>query len=81
MALAQHINIKNAKKVNDYLLWKILKFGTALLKQLWWHTKAYTTVFGIMFLTFASIVFLCIHYLSGRKLNHVFPNETIVDQK
>ncbi|MCL6753217.1 hypothetical protein KBT16_20505 [Nostoc sp. CCCryo 231-06] len=67
MALAQHINIQDAKKVNDYFLWKILLLGTDFLKQLWWHTKAYTTVLGIMLLTFASLEFLYIHYLSGKK--------------
>ncbi|MBD6617763.1 hypothetical protein FNW02_18495 [Komarekiella sp. 'clone 1'] len=78
MALAQHINIQDTKKVNNYLLWKILQLATTLLKQLWWHTKAYTTVCGIMLLTFVSIVFLYIHYLSRRNLTHFFDNETIV---
>ncbi len=81
MALAQHINIQDAKKVNNYFLLKILQLGTDLLKQLWWHTKAYTTVFGIMLLTFASLVFLYIHYLSGKKLTQFFQNETVVEQK
>ncbi len=81
MALAQHINIQDVKKVNNYFLWKILKIGTALLKQLWWHTKAYTTVFGIMLLTFASLGFLYIHYLSGKKLTKFFQHRAVVEQK
>ncbi|MFS0518695.1 hypothetical protein ACEYW6_28915 [Nostoc sp. UIC 10607] len=81
MALAQHINIQDAKKVNDYFLWKILLLGTDLLKQLWWHTKAYTTVLGVMLLTFASLGFVYIHYLSGKNLSRFFQHETVVEQK
>lgn len=81
MALAQHINIQDAKKVNDYFLWKILLLGTDLLKQLWWHTKAYTTVLGIMLLTFASLGFLYIHYLSGKKISRFIQHETVVEKK
>ncbi|MCC5632125.1 hypothetical protein LC613_31140 [Nostoc sphaeroides CHAB 2801] len=72
MALAQHINIQDAKKVNHYFLWKILLLGTDFLKQLWWHTKAYTTVLGIMLLTFASLGFVYMHYLSGKKSLDLF---------
>ncbi len=83
MALAQHINIniQDAKKVNGYFLWKILLVGTDLLKQLWWHTKAYITVLGIMLLTFASLGFLYIHYLSGKKLTRLIQHENVVEQK
>ncbi|MBD2565185.1 MULTISPECIES: hypothetical protein [Nostoc] len=81
MALAQHINIQDAKKVNDYFLWKILLLSTDLLKQLWWHTKAYITVLGIMLLTFASLGFVYIHYLSGKSLSRFFQHETVIEQK
>lgn len=83
MALAQHINIniQDAKKVNGYFLWKILLLGTDFLKQLWWQTKAYITVLGIMLLTFASLGFLYIHYLSGKKLSRFFQHETVIKQK
>ncbi|MFW9260702.1 hypothetical protein [Nostoc sp. CALU 546] len=81
MALAQHINIQDAKKVNDYFLWKILLLGIDFLKQLWWHTKAYTTVLGIMSLTFASLGFLYIHYLSGKNLSRFIQHKTVLEQK
>ncbi|MBD2535835.1 hypothetical protein H6G97_43400 [Nostoc flagelliforme FACHB-838] len=81
MALAQHINIQDAKKVNDYFLRKILLLGTDLLKQLWWHTKAYTTVLGIMLLTFASLGFLYIHYIFGKEISRLIQHETVVEQK
>jgi hypothetical protein len=80
MTLAQYINIQDPKKVNDHFLWKILKLGTALLKRLQWHTKTYTTVFGIMLLTAASIIFVYIHW-SAKKLTQVFQDETVVEQK
>jgi hypothetical protein len=79
MTLAQHINIPEAKIVNSNLLRKTSQVVTALFKRLWWHTKAYTTVFGIMLLTFASLVFLYIHW-SGGKLTLIFQNKTVVEQ-
>ncbi|BAY07475.1 hypothetical protein [Calothrix sp. NIES-2098] len=82
MALAQHINIEdiqNSQKVNHNLLWKIIQLGTALIERLRWHTKAYTTVFGIMLLTFASLGFLYIHW-SGKKLIQAFQHRTVIEQ-
>ncbi|MFB2768423.1 hypothetical protein ACE1AT_03910 [Pelatocladus sp. BLCC-F211] len=76
MTLVQTIH--KTKKVNDHHLWKLAKQGAALLTGLWWHTKAYTTVFGIMLLTFASLGFLYIHW-SGRKLTQIFKHNTVVE--
>ncbi|MBH8551410.1 hypothetical protein I8751_03245 [Nostocaceae cyanobacterium CENA357] len=75
MALAQHISIQNAKRVNHHLLQKTSQTGTALLKLLWWHLKAYTTVFRIMLLTFASLGFLYFHW-SRRQLIQLFQHRT-----
>lgn len=76
MALAQHINIQNTQKVDDRFLRKILKLSTAVLKRLWWHTQAYTTVFGMMLLTVASLAFIYIHW-SGKKSILVVKHEVI----
>ncbi|MDZ8055443.1 MAG: hypothetical protein RMX68_025295 [Aulosira sp. ZfuVER01] len=83
MALAQDINVEDiqvSQPVDRYFWGKISQISTALIKRLWWHTKAYTTVFGIMLLTFSSLVFLYIHW-SGKKLTQVFPNRTVIEQK
>jgi hypothetical protein len=80
MALAQDISIDNNKRVNHHFLSKISQIIPALFNRLLWHTKAYTTVFGILFLTLASLVFLYIHW-SSKKLTPVFQDETVVEQE
>ncbi|BAY27576.1 hypothetical protein NIES2100_74010 [Calothrix sp. NIES-2100] len=80
MTLAPHISIESDKSVNHHFLWKIYQIVTALCKRLWWHTKAYTTVFGIMSMAFASLGFLYIQW-SGKKLTQSLQNETVVEQK
>ncbi len=78
MTLAQ--TITKTKKNDDHDLWKLPKQSAALLIRLWWHTKAYTTVLGIMLLTFASLGFLYIHW-SGRKLTQIFKHNTVVESE
>ena len=80
MTLAQHISIQSDKSVNNHFLGKIYQIVTALCKQLWCHTKAYTTVFSIMSLAFASLGFLYIHW-SGKKLTQFLEPENVVEQK
>jgi len=65
MAIAQHIKIHPQKRIHRSQQWKFLESSTAAIHRLWWHTKAYATVLGIMLLTFASLGFLYIHW-SGR---------------
>lgn len=82
MALAQDINIQDiqdSQQVNRHFWWKLSQLSTASIKRLRWHAKAYTTVFGIMLLTFASLVFLYIHW-SGKKLTQVFQHRTVIEQ-
>ncbi|MFQ4141298.1 hypothetical protein [Chlorogloeopsis sp. ULAP02] len=78
MTLAQTIH--KVERVNDYELWKLPKQGAALFTRLWWHTKGYKTIFGIMLLTFASLGFLYIHWL-GRKVRQVSKHHTVVEQE
>ncbi|ALF56105.1 hypothetical protein ACX27_29855 [Nostoc piscinale CENA21] len=80
MALAQHISINQTKRVDHHFSSKIAQIIPALFNRLLWHTKAYTTVFGILFLTLASLVFLCINW-SGKKLTQVFQYKTVVEQE
>ncbi|GAX44677.1 hypothetical protein NIES4075_56960 [Tolypothrix sp. NIES-4075] len=67
MAIAQHIKTRPQKRIHQSQQWKFLEKSTATIHRLWWHTKAYATVLGIMLLTFASLGFLYIHS-SGRTL-------------
>ena len=67
MAIAQHIKIHPQKRIHQSQQWKFLGSSAAAIHRLWWHTKAYATVLGIMLLTFASLGFLYIHS-SGRTL-------------
>ena len=67
---ARHINIHPQERIHP-LRWKYLQFPTAAIQRLWWHTKAYGTVLGIMLLAFASLGFLYIHW-SGRILIAIF---------
>ncbi|HEY9750635.1 MAG TPA: hypothetical protein V6C63_18280 [Allocoleopsis sp.] len=36
----------------------------AILKRLWWHTKGYGTVLGVMVLIGGSLIFLNLHWLT-----------------
>lgn len=67
MAIAQHIKIHPQKRIHPLQQWKFLESSAAAIHRLWWHSKAYATVLGIMLLTFASLGFLYIHS-SGRTL-------------
>lgn len=80
MILAQNISFQNNKNVKSHFLIQGLQLGTYILKRLSWHLKAYTTVLGIMLLTFASLGFLYIHY-SGRKLTQVFQKTSVLSQE
>lgn len=44
--------------------------------RLWWHTKAYGTVLGVMLLTLASLIYLYIHW-SCRKLLSVLKSNIL----
>ncbi len=70
-AIARHINIHPQERIHPHQTWKYLQVTTATIQRLWWHTKAYGTVLGIMLLAFASLGFLYIHW-SGRKFIAIF---------
>ncbi|MBG1269746.1 hypothetical protein [Nostoc sp. WHI] len=48
----------------------------AQLKRLWWHTKAYKTILGVMLLTLVSLIFLSMHW-SYRRLFAVLSHRAI----
>lgn len=79
MALAQNITITDNQTVNRPLFSKKPLLITALLQRLWWHTKGYTTVLGMMVLTFGSLGFLYI-YLFAQKLTQISQHRPIVEK-
>jgi len=80
MTLAQDISIQNNKKITSHFLLQVSQLGRFVLKRLWWHINAYTTVLGMMLLIFASLGFLYIHS-SGRKLTQIFQNNPVLEQE
>ncbi|QSJ15856.1 hypothetical protein JYQ62_29290 [Nostoc sp. UHCC 0702] len=61
------VSIEDFEKINQGLLWMPVQMVTAVVKRIWWHTKGYSTIVGIMLLTLVSMIFLVIHW-SGRNL-------------
>ncbi|MBC1213457.1 hypothetical protein GNE08_04390 [Trichormus variabilis ARAD] len=80
MALAQHISIQDDTRVNLSFSSKISQTVITLYGRLWWHTKAYTTVFGMIFLVLASLGFLSIYWF-GKKLTQGLQPGTVAEQK
>lgn len=80
MVLARSIKVQREKTENHDFLSQISQTFIALCQRLWWHTKGYTTVFGIMSLTLASLGFLYIHWTT-KKLTQVLEQETVVEQE
>ncbi len=79
MALAQNISIPDNQTVNRPLFSKKPLAIAALLQRLWWHTKGYTTVLGMMMLTFGSLGFLYI-YVSAKKLTQLSQHHPVVEK-
>lgn len=55
-------SIEDLEKFNQKLLWMPVQKITAVVKRIWWHTKGYGVILGIMLLTLVSIIFLIIHW-------------------
>jgi hypothetical protein len=70
-AIAQHINIHPQERIHPHQPSKYLQIGIIATQRLWWHTKAYGTVLGIILLIFASLGYVYIHW-SGRIFLAIF---------
>jgi len=55
------ISLDNSQSIYQ-VLWQPVRLSTAFFRRLWWHTQGYGTIFGIMFLTLMSLIFLSIHW-------------------
>ncbi|MFN6481986.1 MULTISPECIES: hypothetical protein [unclassified Nostoc] len=57
------ITIHDSESVDIASLWKLVRLGA---DGFWWHTKAYTTILGVMLLTLVSLIFLSMHWFYHR---------------
>ncbi|MGH1395734.1 MAG: hypothetical protein ACRAVC_17160 [Trichormus sp.] len=80
MTLAPNIEFRREKIRSHHFSSKISPRFIAFCQRLWSHIKGYTTVFGIMTLTLASLGFLYIH-ASTKKLTQFQEQETVVEQE
>lgn len=60
-AVSLTISMDNSQNVNQ-VLWLPVRWSTAFVRRLWWHTKGYGIIFSIMFLTLMSLIFLTVHW-------------------
>jgi hypothetical protein len=59
---------QQAKEAKGAGLSKLVSWAIAPLYRLWWHTHAYATILGILFLTLLSLVALYLYEQSSRVL-------------
>ncbi|MBD2529946.1 hypothetical protein H6G97_10350 [Nostoc flagelliforme FACHB-838] len=55
--------IHGSESVDIARLWKLVRLDA---NGFWLHTKAYTTILGVMLLTLISLIFLSIHWYYRR---------------
>ncbi|MBD2122235.1 hypothetical protein [Trichocoleus sp. FACHB-262] len=55
------------------------QLSSALVKRLWWHTKGYGTVLGVMLLVLGSLMFLNLHWLSRQLVEAPSEDSTAED--
>ncbi|OUL32012.1 hypothetical protein BV372_19800 [Nostoc sp. T09] len=56
------ITIQNSQPFDRSSLWRLGQISSASMQRFWWHGKGYGTIFGIMLLTLASMIFLGFHW-------------------
>lgn len=73
---ANTFTIRQSKRKNGLGVWnKIIPILAILLHRLWWHTKGYGTVFGMMGLVLVSMVYLYLRSLSAKFFKYQVPEE------
>ncbi|MBW4487898.1 MAG: hypothetical protein KME12_08915 [Trichocoleus desertorum ATA4-8-CV12] len=55
------------------------QLSLAILQRLWWHTKGYSTVLGVMLLVGSSLVFLSLHWLTRQLLRIDLAESSVED--
>ena len=55
------------------------QLSLAILQRLWWHTKGYSTVLGVMLLIGSSLVFLNLHWLTRQLLRADLAESSVED--
>ncbi len=73
---ANIFKIRQSKRKCGLGVWnKIIPILAILLHRLWWHTKGYGTVFGMMGLVLVSMVYLYLRSLSAKFFKYQVPEE------
>lgn len=59
------VNTYQSQPKKSFSTWRssLLEIPVTAIHQLWWHTKAYTTILRLMPLVIVSVIFLYIHWL------------------
>ncbi|HEY9858239.1 MAG TPA: hypothetical protein V6D16_01955 [Candidatus Obscuribacterales bacterium] len=55
------------------------QISLAILQRLWWHTKGYGTVLGVLLLVGGSLVFLNLHWLTRQLLRTDLAESSVED--
>lgn len=64
---ASTFKTRQSKRKNSWRAWsKIIPLIAIILHRLWWQTKGYGTVFGMMGLVLISMVYLYLRSLSAK---------------
>ncbi|MBD2036827.1 hypothetical protein H6F76_17605 [Leptolyngbya sp. FACHB-321] len=62
------LRLQRAKQLNARGLSSLLLTTVSVLKRVWWHTKSYLPIVGILLLAAGSLLLLQLHWLSRRLL-------------
>ncbi|MBD2209877.1 hypothetical protein H6G27_08315 [Nostoc linckia FACHB-104] len=68
-ATSEEIIIHASQHINQGSLWSLVRIAGAAVQKLWWHGKAYGTIFTVMLLTLVSMIFLGFHWYSRKLLS------------
>jgi hypothetical protein len=62
------LRLQRAKKLNARGIPSLWVATVSVLKRVWWHTKSYLPIMGILLLAAGSLLVLQLHWLSRRLL-------------
>jgi hypothetical protein len=62
------LRLQRAKKLNARGIESLWLATVSVLKRVWWHTKSYLPIVGILLLAAGSLLVLQLHWLSRRLL-------------
>lgn len=72
------LRLQRAKQPNARGLSSLLLTTVSVLKRVWWHTKSYLPIVGLVLLAVGSLLVLQLHWLSRRLLQSPLREKVIV---